>query len=315
MKNRILNIVLLAFIVAVLLPVHALAANTNDEVQISEEGDISIQSEHAAQEGISSLQFGLLVQATEPDAQVSFAFSESTAKIAEYRYHEDSGLLNIYLAGTTPLFTDSAVLPVGTVVVQDQDGKDVEAEVSVAEDSLQYVYGTELRMAEANLPEGPVTIHAEQLVKPDDGGEEIPKSEAFQDLQETLKNAESYAADSYTTESYQAMKKAMEEAKAVLNSPAPTEEEIENALQNLQNAMGALVLSSNDAKTDGDIGESGNAGTENKPETQESSGQSGEKVMPALTGDSTTLLPYAGLLLISAMGLGYICLSLRKKES
>jgi len=325
MKKRIFNIVLLVFMFAVLLPVHALAANTNDEVQITDDGIITIVSEHAAKEGISSLQFGLLVQTTEQNVKVSFEFSDSMAKIAEFRYHEDSGVLNIYLAGTTALFEDSAALSVGTVVVQDKDGKDVAAEVSVVEDSLKYVYVTEMKIKEAKIPEQPVAINVEQPTtpeqpadpeqptKPDDGKDDVSKSEAFKNLQETLKNAESYAADKYTNKSYQAMKKAMEEAKAVLDSPMPTEEELVNALDNLQNAMGALVLSNNHSKTDSGSGGTGNTGTNSNPEKQESGGQNGKKVEPAPTGDSAPILPFAGLLLIAVIGLWYSCVSLRKK--
>ncbi len=330
MKKRISNIVLLVLIFAVLLPVRALAANDKDEVRISEEGTITIVSGEAAKGGISSLQFGLQVQPAEQDAKVSFAFSDSTAKIAEFRYHENKdgngGVLNIYLAGTTALFADSDALSVGTVVVQDQDGKDVVAEVSVAEDSLKYVYVTEMKTAEAKSPEQPVKIHAEQPAtpgqptdpaqptKPDDGSGDASKSEAFKELQETLKNAESYAAGNYTGESYQAMKQAMEAAAAVLNSPMPTEEELANALHNLQNAMGALVLSNNDPKTEGGNGGTGNTGTNNKPGKQETSGQGGKKVESTSTGDPAPILPVTGLLLAAVIGLWYSCVSLGKKE-
>ncbi len=362
MKKRIFNIVLTVLMIAVLLPVHALAANTNDEIQITDEGSVTITSEHAAREGIASLQVSLLVQPARENAEVSFVFSDSAAKVAEFRYHEDSGLLNIYLSGTEALFGDSDTLSVGTVVVQDQDGKDMTATVGVEKESLKYVYGTELIIEEAEVPEQPVTINADEPTdpdqptetdeptnpdeptetdeptnpdeptetdeptNPDDGNEDDSKSETLKELEETLKNAESYVEGNYTKESYQAMKKAMEEAKAVLNSPMPTEEELANALQNLQNAMGALVPSNNDTRTDGNNGGNGNdgsgngngsdrhTGTDSKPDQQGTDGGDKDKDASVKTGDDMNVQLFMGLLLISVIGIGYACSSLRKQN-
>jgi len=365
MKKRIFNIVLTVLMLAVLMPVHVLAANTNDEIQVTDEGIVTIVSKHGAEEGISSLQLGLLVKPADQNAKVSFEFFDSVAKIAEFRYHEDSGLLNIYLAGTKALFDESGELSVGTVVVQNQDGKAVTATVDVEKESLKYVYGTELKVEEAEVPEQPVTINAGQTTdpdepdnpddpdkptnpddpdnpdkptnpddpdnpdkptNPDDGDDDVSKSEIMKELQETLKNAESYSESAYTKESYQAMKKAMEEAKAVLSSPAPTQEELEKALLNLQNAMGALVLSNNDSKTDSDKEEAGNTGSGNgsgtnsntgadsKTENHKSNGESRENGALAHTGDYAAILPFVGLLLISVIGLWYSRISLGKKE-
>lgn len=350
MKKRIFNIVLTVLMIAVLLPVHALAANTNDEIQITDEGSVTITSEHAAREGIASLQVSLLVQPARENAEVSFAFSDSAAKVAEFRYHEDSGLLNIYLSGTEALFGDSDTLSVGTVVVQDQDGKDMTATVGVEKESLKYVYGTELIIEEAEVPEQPVTINADEPsdpdqptetdeptnpdeptetdepTNPDDGNEDDSKTETLKELEETLKNAESYVEGNYTKESYQAMKKAMEEAKAVLNSPMPTEEELANALQNLQNAMGALVPSNNDSKPDNNNGENDNGGsgngngsdrhtgTDSKPDQQGTDGGSKDKDASVKTGDDMNVQLFMGLLLISVIGIGYACISLRKQN-
>lgn len=351
MKKRIFNIVLTVFIFAVLLPAHVLAANTNDEIQITEQGAITIISQHAAKEGISSLQFGLSVEPTEPNAKVSFSFSDSAAKIAEFRYNEESGLLNVYMAGSKALFGDSDTLLVGTVVVQNQDGKDVCATVNVEKESLKYVYwttegATALPMEEAKIPEQPVTVNnAEQPTEPPaqppasgqstnsgkptnhgGGNDDVSKSEALKDFQETLKNAESYVAGNYTNESYQAMKNAMREANAVLNSPMPTDEEVANALQNLQNAMGELELADNDSKTDSNkgetdsagsgngIGSNSNTGTDSKTEKQRANEESGEKAASVRTGNYVTVLLFVGLLLIVVIGLWYKGILLRDKE-
>ena len=44
MKKRIFNIVLTVLIIVFLLPVHVLAANANDEIQITDQGIVEITS-------------------------------------------------------------------------------------------------------------------------------------------------------------------------------------------------------------------------------------------------------------------------------
>jgi len=341
MKKWIINLVLTVWMLAVLLPVSALAANTNDKVQIANDGTVTISSNHAAAEGISSLQISLLVQPAEENAAVSFMFSDGVAEIAEYRYHADNGQLNLYLAGDKALFDQSGNLSVGAVTVQDQSGTPVQAYVSVVKDSLCYVYVTELKTEKAEIPEQPVTINAKQPTVPDQptnpeqpanpeqptntaqptapvqtakpeqpvtpvqtakpatpgqsakptgpkqpavpdsGNDDASKADAVKDLQETLEDAESYVAENYTDESYQAVEKAMEEAKTVLSSSTATEEELANARQNLLNAIGALVLSDTAAKPESNNGGSGSdvtdsdPGAASEPAPDEESGEKG----------------------------------------
>lgn len=147
------SVLLLAF----LLPAGARAAG-DDGFRLDEQGTVTVVSGHAAQERISSLCFSLSVDAAGAE-KVDFTFNNSNAKVLEYRYDGTTGELKVYVAGTEALFgagTDSLAL--GRVTVADGNGNAVEARVSVVEDSLRYVYGTELRtMENVDLP-GEVTL-------------------------------------------------------------------------------------------------------------------------------------------------------------
>ena len=157
MKNSVLKMAVSVLLLAFLLPAGARAAG-DDGFRLDEQGTVTVVSGHAAQERISSLCFSLSVDAAGAE-KVDFTFNNSNAKVLEYRYDGTTGELKVYVAGTEALFgagTDSLAL--GRVTVADGNGNAVEARVSVVEDSLRYVYGTELRtMVNVDLP-GEVTL-------------------------------------------------------------------------------------------------------------------------------------------------------------
>ncbi len=157
MKNSMLKMAVSVLLLAFLLPAGARAAG-DDGFRLDEQGTVTVVSGHAAQERISSLCFSLSVDAAGAE-KVDFTFNNSNAKVLEYRYDGTTGELKVYVAGTEALFgagTDSLAL--GRVTVADGNGNAVEARVSVVEDSLRYVYGTELRtMENVDLP-GEVTL-------------------------------------------------------------------------------------------------------------------------------------------------------------
>ena len=160
MRKYICNILIALSLFAALPSMRVLAAG-RDGFRLDDGGTVTVVSQHAAKEEISSLGFSLLVESENAD-KVEFQFEESNAEILEFRYDEDTKKLNIYVAGTERLFaegTDS--LTIGRIIVQDENGGEASARVSVVEDSLQYVYGAELKtMQELDLPEavqlGPV---------------------------------------------------------------------------------------------------------------------------------------------------------------
>lgn len=153
MRKYLYSILIGLFLLAILPPVRVLAAG-RDGFRLDDGGTVTVVSQHAAKEEISSLGFSLLVE-TENADKVEFQFAESSAEILEFRYDGNTKELNIYVAGTEALFAEGTdALTIGRVIVRDENGGDASAKVSVVGDSLQYVYGSELKtMQELDLPE------------------------------------------------------------------------------------------------------------------------------------------------------------------
>lgn len=295
------KIIMAAFVLAFLLPIQVFA-QSSDSFQVDPQGNVTLTSSHAAREGISSLQFSLRIESSSADS-VEFQFSPNLAKVSETRYHEDTGILNVYIAGTEALFPENAEsLTIGRVVVLDSGKNGTPATVSVVADSLKYVYGTELGQAEElQVPEA-VTIN---VASSDSGGsssgsqgsdssnntqsqgndnlsgnttsnfqdtapssqnntsdaqssgsdtsgrqpqssasngpDSTPWAENYTSLSQTLENARGFKEGDYTSESYEALRAAMLKAEEVLEDPNATSKEIDEALTELENAIGALV--------------------------------------------------------------------------
>lgn len=155
--KKIWKMMAMAFLLA-LLPGSAASAAEGGEIRISEDGSVAIESEAAAAEGVSSLQFSLQVEA-EGAADVRFQFDGSKAKLSEFRYDRESGKLNIYVAGTEALFAKgSPALTVGRVKATDRSGRAVPANVSVVDGSLKYVSGTAAKPMEGVELPGAVRV-------------------------------------------------------------------------------------------------------------------------------------------------------------
>ena len=152
MKKYIYFTMLSLYLFVALFPLRVRAAS-GDGLRLDGEGTVTVVSQHAAKEGISSLCFSLSVESANA-AGVEFQFGESKAKILDYRYDQATGNIKIYLAGTEALFAEGTdALTVGRIKVLDGSGNEVAATVSAVENSLQYVYGTELKtMQEVELP-------------------------------------------------------------------------------------------------------------------------------------------------------------------
>lgn len=301
MNKYIDKIIMTVFVLAFLLPIQVFA-QSNDSFQLDTQGNVTLTSSHAAREGISSLQFGLEIVSNSVD-KVEFQFSPNLAEVSEFRYHEDTGILNVYIASTEALFPEnSESLTLGRVVVLDSSQNSTLATVSVVADSLQYVYGTELRQAEElQVPEA-VTING---VSSDSGGSQrppaedssqgsggsssgfqgsggsssgsqgsgdsssgsqgsddpnntqtsnrppqssgssglssTPPAENYTRLRQTFENAQGFKEEDYSSESYEALRAAMVKVEEVLGNPNATSKEIDEALIELENAIGALV--------------------------------------------------------------------------
>ena len=157
MKRYIVQGFMTMILFAVMLPMRVSAAS-GDEFQVDRSGGVTLVSDHAADEGVSSLQFSLTV---EPDgaADVGFEFYDSRAQITGSYYNAEENKLNVYMAGTKALFAPgSSALQIGRVVVRGSSGGDAPATVSIGENPLQYVYGSELKNMEG-MEGDPVTIN------------------------------------------------------------------------------------------------------------------------------------------------------------
>ena len=158
------------FLFVILIPMQV-SAESRDSLKVDEQGNVTLVSEYAAREGISSLSFSFSVDSVNGE-KIEFQFNDSSAKVSEFRYNEDEKKLNIYMAGTEALFTGNTdSLAVGKIVVKDKNGSDTSASVSVVADSLQYVYGTELKTAEDPELPGVVQIGNSSLPVPTPGSQ------------------------------------------------------------------------------------------------------------------------------------------------
>lgn len=163
----------MALLAAMALPGRAYAEG-GDGFRLDSSGQVTLDSGHAAREGVSSLRFTLTVDAGPGDA-VAFEFAGSNACILEYQYNENDNTMDIYLAGTKALFAEGTEsLDIGRVVVQGGDGGQGSAMVGVEGDSLQYVYGSKVRtMENVSTPEAVrVSAGTPPPARPEPGGTE-----------------------------------------------------------------------------------------------------------------------------------------------
>ncbi len=145
MKKQLIKSMLTALTFGMLVSLNAIAAEPENESEsdsriiIGESNHISLTSENAEQNGITALQLSLLVEPV-AEADVSFDFNqENEVKVYDFRYHEDSKILNIYIADEKPIFNESNLMDIGSVSATNTDGNSVDVEITVIENSLKFV--------------------------------------------------------------------------------------------------------------------------------------------------------------------------------
>lgn len=149
--------VFVVLVLAAMLPARARAEGAGG-IRLDEKGTVTLVSSQMAEDEVSTMSFSISVDAVNAES-AEFLFSESGAKILEYRYNREEKKLDVYIAGNTPLFSAGAnSLTLGRVVVRDGNGGSTSATASVSAESLQYVYGTEVRMVEGMESSGAVEI-------------------------------------------------------------------------------------------------------------------------------------------------------------
>lgn len=142
MKKKIITAVFASLSAFAILAVGASA----DGINMTDDGKVTVQSK---EQGVYALQFSLDVKASD-GAEVSFEFDGGlTVRIADYRYSEDTGVMNVYVADNSPLFDKSESLNIGKV----KGG-----EASIVENSFKFVDGAfGVRLAQADNPDNPDT--------------------------------------------------------------------------------------------------------------------------------------------------------------
>lgn len=294
MKKYMIGLIVAVFTFIAVLPTPIKAAEINETVTVTETKDgkakVSLTMPDGAKQQISTVKITLLVEPKNTsEGTVTFTFADAIkqkAKVSEYRYSLDTSHLNIYVSGTTPLFEDGKVtIDIGTISAGSN------FKVTVVEDSLTTVVGTEEEIvALDDYPE--VTISDEK--NPDNP---TRPGDTAKKLEETIKAAEALSKNDYTEESYNALLEAIANAKRVLNDPNATNEQIAQALADLENAIGALVSVARDSaqeKFDQDVAD--------------------QKIPdPANTGDTTNVWPYVTVVVLSGAIVGAF-LYMKQKE-
>lgn len=158
MKKQLIKCMLIAVALGMVASINANADDENinagtesksdSSIVIDRSDNVSLMSDNAAQEGITAVSMSLNVKPTDETDTIEdivFDFADSDdVKIAEYRYHEDTGQLNIYMADAKPLFRNSNAMKLGSVVAADAEGNSVDIDITVPENSLSMLSKDEL---------------------------------------------------------------------------------------------------------------------------------------------------------------------------
>lgn len=333
MKKYILAIALsiMAVFIFIALPPLQASVSKGKSLKLPAKATAAIDVEipKAFGEKVSSLQLSLEItneDGTQADADVlkeietlSFSPSEdisSKAKICEERYHKDTGTLDIYIAGTEPLFSENEALAVGTVNAVFQNDKNADIYVKVTDDSLKVVKGIILKTitdepdavrinvegmpSDSEQPENP-----DQTQTPDDSNVTQDPSGTILDtsrLDAALEVAATLNESDYTADSFALLKKAVEEGKAVLNNPNATQEELDQAADAIYNAIGMLVFTS---------GTSANISPNDNPAVKSSD----QEANAAFTGDASPIIFYVAMLVVSIGVIAVVIMGKRRQNS
>lgn len=144
MLKKVLMSAFTALSLGVILSLTTGTAEAASNIKINEAGNVLLSADQDKADGITAVQLSLKVDPV-ADADVSFEFNaENDLKISEYRYHDDTNCLNIYIADSKPLFDGEEPLDIGAVSAMDINGNAVDVQIAVVENSLKYVYQTTL---------------------------------------------------------------------------------------------------------------------------------------------------------------------------
>ena len=313
MKKYIARIVVMLLIASV-LPLQVSAAE-KESIELAVEAEqvgVSLTLPQSVSGNILSLQVGLKVDSNaQEETTATFQFSENVAKVADYRYNQEKGILNIYLSGTKTLFQNGTEsLKLGNVQINTTNENGATVHVSVVEDSVKMVKGTKTEVIQnIDYPEKAEIIlgnggNQDNGGDPDNGGDQNNgEAQDKTELQQVMEMAKSYTQSEYTKESYAVLQKAMEMAQKVLDKEDVTEEEITEALKNLENAIGSLVKKEDTSSPSTDQDETTNQGADKN--TSQNTDQKNDKNV-VKTGDDSMVIPFVAAIAISVAAAAFI---------
>lgn len=313
MKKYIARIVVMLLIASV-LPLQVSAAE-KESIELAVEAEqvgVSLTLPQSVSGNILSLQVGLKVDSNvQEETTATFQFSENVAKVADYRYNQEKGILNIYLSGTKTLFQNGTEsLKLGNVQINTTNENGATVHVSVVEDSVKMVKGTKTEVIQnIDYPEKAEIIlgnggNQDNGGDSDNGGDQNNgEAQDKTELQQVMEMAKSYTQSEYTKESYAVLQKAMEMAQKVLDKEDATEEEITEALKNLENAIGSLVKKEDTSSPSTDQDETTNQGADKN--TSQNTDQKNDKNV-VKTGDDSMVIPFVAAIAISVAAAAFI---------
>lgn len=309
MKKYIARIVVMLLIASV-LPLQVSAAE-KESIELAVEAEqvgVSLTLPQSVSGNILSLQVGLKVDSNvQEETTATFQFSENVAKVADYRYNQEKGILNIYLSGTKTLFQNGTEsLKLGNVQINTTNENGATVHVSVVENSVKMVKGTKTEVIQnIDYPE------KAEIILGNGGNQDNGDAQDKTELQQVMEMAKSYTQSEYTKESYAVLQKAMEMAQKVLDKEDATEEEITEVLKNLENAIGSLVKKEDTSSPSTDQDETTNQGADKN--TSQNTDQKNDKNV-VKTGDDSMVIPFVAAIAISVAAAAFIiCRRMRRK--
>jgi len=301
-------------LIASVLPLQVSAAE-KESIELAVEAEqvgVSLTLPQSVSGNILSLQVGLKVDSNvQEETTATFQFSENVAKVADYRYNQEKGILNIYLSGTKTLFQNGTEsLKLGNVQINTTNENGATVHVSVVEDSVKMVKGTKTEVIQnIDYPEKAEIIlgnggNQDNGGDPDnDGDQDNGEAQDKTELQQVMEMAKSYTQSEYTKESYAVLQKAMEMAQKVLDKEDATEEEITEALKNLENVIGSLVKKEDTSSPSTDQDKTTNQGADKN--TSQNTDQKNDKNV-VKTGDDSMVIPFVAAIAISVAAAAFI---------
>ncbi len=178
MKKFRIGIIMAVFAFIAMLPRQAFAAEqAKDAIELErKEGKAAVSVRltlpNAAGEKLSSLQLSLKV---DPASPAQFAFDEKvtgTAKVHEARYNETTGTMNVYIAGTAPLYGENE-----TSIILGELSVDVDSEeqADVTAGDVRLVRGSQMESLELSaIQEVGASPATPVATPPENPGDETP---------------------------------------------------------------------------------------------------------------------------------------------